>query len=106
MDRGGKYRRYAGATIYWKSTTGAWEVHGHILLTYNDVFGGPAGVLGYPRTDELSTADLWGRYNDFRFLTTKAVGEEPGGVAEPAPELRIRIVLNWTQELLERVPVD
>lgn len=36
-----------------------------------------------------------------RFLTTKAVDQEATAV-----EPRVRVALNWTQELLERVPID
>ncbi len=55
---------YERGRILWSSTTGAHEVHGAIVATY-DRFGGPLGVLGFPTTDESVTPDGIGRYNHF-----------------------------------------
>ncbi|MFF2347898.1 LGFP repeat-containing protein, partial [Pseudarthrobacter sp. NPDC058119] len=61
---GGRAQKYTGGTIYWSSTTGAHEVHGSIGGHYAEL-GGPAGFLGFPRTDETATPNAAGRYNDF-----------------------------------------
>lgn len=43
----------------------AFEVHGEIRGRFN-LLGAQKGVLGYPQTDETSTADTWGRFNHFQ----------------------------------------
>ncbi|UUL75827.1 polysaccharide deacetylase family protein [Pseudarthrobacter sp. Fe7] len=64
----GRYNNFAGATIYWSPTTGAHEVHGSIGGHYLEL-GGPAGFLGFPRTDENATPGAPGRYNNFAGAT-------------------------------------
>ncbi|HEY0559056.1 MAG TPA: GDSL-type esterase/lipase family protein [Frankiaceae bacterium] len=59
---GGEEQQYAGGTIFWSAATGAESVHGLILRRYL-ALGGPAGVLGFPVTDETAVAG--GRYNSF-----------------------------------------
>ncbi len=61
---GGLGQRYQAGWIYWTPTTGAHEVHGHIAARYA-VLGGPAGLLGFPLTDETGTPDQRGRFNHF-----------------------------------------
>ncbi|MCW2746815.1 MAG: hypothetical protein JWM48_3365, partial [Mycobacterium sp.] len=61
---GGAVQNYNGGAIYWSSATGAWSVHGAILDKYK-ALGGPAGVLGFPLTDETGTPDGVGRFNHF-----------------------------------------
>jgi uncharacterized protein with LGFP repeats len=61
---GGRAQDYTGGTIYWSAGTGAHEVHGAIRGRYL-AFGGPAGFLGFPLTDETATPGDAGRYNDF-----------------------------------------
>ena len=61
---GGRAQDYTGGTIYWSAGTGAHEVHGGIRSNYL-ALGGPAGVLGFPVTDETGTPDGIGRYNNF-----------------------------------------
>ena len=61
---GGRAQDYTAGTIYWSPGTGAHEVHGAIRGRYL-AFGGPAGLLGFPLTDETATPGAAGRYNDF-----------------------------------------
>lgn len=61
---GGLAQNYQGGSIYWSAATSAHAVHGLILAEYKS-FGGPAGLLGYPTTDEHGTPDGVGRYNHF-----------------------------------------
>jgi GH25 family lysozyme M1 (1,4-beta-N-acetylmuramidase) len=61
---GGLAQNYTSGSIYWSSSTGAHAVHGAILARYQGL-GGPAGVLGYPTTDESVTPGGTGRYNHF-----------------------------------------
>jgi hypothetical protein len=61
---GGKGQQYTGGTIYYSPTTGARSVHGLILSRYL-ALGGPAGVLGFPTTDEAATPGANGRFNQF-----------------------------------------
>ena len=61
---GGRAQDYTAGTIYWSSGTGAREVHGAIRGRYL-AFGGPAGYLGFPLTDETATPGAPGRFNDF-----------------------------------------
>ncbi|HEX2810458.1 MAG TPA: hypothetical protein VHN80_30210 [Kineosporiaceae bacterium] len=52
-----------GAEV-WSPATGAHEMHGAILLWYYS-HGQAAGLMGLPTTDETSTPDGVGRYNNF-----------------------------------------
>ena len=61
---GGAYNDFARGTIYWSPGTGAHEVHGAIRARYLEL-GGPAGLLGFPVTDESGAPDGAGRYNHF-----------------------------------------
>jgi uncharacterized protein with LGFP repeats len=61
---GGAVQGYQHGAIYWSASTGAHEVHGAILDHYATL-GGPAGVLGFPVTDETGTPDGIGRYDHF-----------------------------------------
>lgn len=47
----GAQRNYAWGSLYWSPTTGVYEVHGAIWWKYKSL-GGPAGFLGFPKTDE------------------------------------------------------
>ncbi|WP_052207368.1 polysaccharide deacetylase family protein [Sinomonas humi] len=60
----GRYNDFARGAVYWSAATGAHEVHGAIRGRYLEL-GGPAGVLGFPQTDETATPDGVGRYNHF-----------------------------------------
>ena len=61
---GGRERDYQSGSIYYSAATGAHAVHGAILARYR-AMGGPAGILGFPTTDEKTTPNGKGRYNHF-----------------------------------------
>lgn len=61
---GGLGQDFVNGRMLWSSGTGAWSVHGAILGHYESL-GGPAGLLGFPVTDESGTPDGIGRYNHF-----------------------------------------
>jgi GH25 family lysozyme M1 (1,4-beta-N-acetylmuramidase) len=61
---GGKGRDYKNGSIYWSAATGAHLVRGAILARYR-ALNGPAGILGFPITDQLRTPDNAGAYNTF-----------------------------------------
>jgi len=63
-DRHGRFRDFERGSIYWKSQTGAHEVHGDIRIKWAQL-GGERGFLGFPMTDELGTPDGRGRFNHF-----------------------------------------
>lgn len=52
-----------GGAIYWTAETGANMIYGEIFKKWTSL-GGEAS-LSYPITDELSSGDRGGRYNDF-----------------------------------------
>jgi LGFP repeat len=63
----GRCSHFDGGDIYWKSDTGAWEIHGAIRDRWN-AMGGPSSFIGYPTSDEmgvLSGSAQVGRYNTF-----------------------------------------
>lgn len=60
----GRRQNYQHGIIDYSPATGAWAVHGAILGRDN-ALGGPAGLLGFPVTDENGTPDGVGRYNHF-----------------------------------------
>jgi lysophospholipase L1-like esterase len=62
---GGRFNTFQRANLYWSPASGAFEVHGAILAHYL-ALGGPAGMLGFPMTDEQPTAGAGGRFNSFR----------------------------------------
>ena len=61
----GSYNDFQGGSIFWHPDTGAHEVHGDIFGKWSEL-GREAGPLGYPVSDESSTADGIGSYNDFQ----------------------------------------
>jgi beta-N-acetylhexosaminidase len=61
---GGRARDYQQGSIIWSARTGAHAVWGAIGAHYRSL-GGPAGLLGFPTTDETGTPDGTGRYNHF-----------------------------------------
>ena len=62
----GRTSEFERCTIYWSSSTGAFEVHGDIRTTYRNV-SGPAGDLGFPTSNESDVpgASAPARYNTF-----------------------------------------
>ena len=63
-DGRGRRARYQHGNIYWTSSTAAHEVHGALLTEYG-VQDGVTGVLGYPTSDTLTSADKHAKYNNF-----------------------------------------
>ena len=61
---GGRMQEFVRGSIYWSPETGAHYVLGAVNNTYV-AEGGPAGPLGFPVTDELTTPDGTGRYTHF-----------------------------------------
>ncbi|MGH7601415.1 MAG: LGFP repeat-containing protein, partial [bacterium] len=61
----GKFRHFAGGSIYWHPKTGAHEVHGDIRKKWSEL-GWEKSFLGYPTTDETTTPDKAGRFNHFQ----------------------------------------
>jgi hypothetical protein len=62
---GGYMQTFEGCDIFYSGNTETHEVHGEIRVKYMQYLGGPAGVLGFPTTDESGTPDGLGRYNHF-----------------------------------------
>ncbi|AGL16927.1 polysaccharide deacetylase family protein [Actinoplanes sp. N902-109] len=60
---GGWYNDFQGGSIYWLRPTGAHEVHGAIRTKWLSLQG-PAGLLGYPLSDEYAVAN--GRRSTFQ----------------------------------------
>lgn len=64
---GGRRSRFTHGDIYWKSATGAAEVHGAIRAKW-EALGGSGGLLGFPVSDEervvVGTREL-GRFSRF-----------------------------------------
>jgi uncharacterized protein with LGFP repeats len=60
----GFYRTYEKGAIYWRQDLGAWNIYGAIFDKYL-ALGGETSKLGYPTSDETSTADGVGRFNHF-----------------------------------------
>ncbi|HEX4428326.1 MAG TPA: putative Ig domain-containing protein [Frankiaceae bacterium] len=61
---GGRVRAYQHGAIFYSPATGAHEVHGAILTRYL-MLAGPVGTLGFPSTDQITTAGGAGYYNNF-----------------------------------------
>jgi hypothetical protein len=62
---GGRTEDFQYGVIYWNAAVGAHAVVGQILWKWS-TFNREAGFLGYPLTDELTTIDGGGRYNNFQ----------------------------------------
>ena len=64
----GRMSQFDAGTIYWSSGTGACETHGLIRERYL-ALGGPAGLLGFPTSDEMPVMNggtQVGRFNTFQ----------------------------------------
>ena len=62
----GRFCRFKkDGSIYWTTNYGAWSIHGLIREKWL-AMKAEASVLGYPVTDEMSTADGKGRFNHFK----------------------------------------
>ena len=64
-DGVGKYRHYAGGSIYWHPETGPHAVRGLIRQKWADL-GWEQSFLGYPLTDEIDTATGAGKVSKFQ----------------------------------------
>ncbi|MFI6300342.1 PQQ-dependent sugar dehydrogenase [Amycolatopsis thailandensis] len=58
-----RFRTYERGRLYWSKETGAKQIEGEILKKYLALGGHKE--FGPPATDELTTPDTTGRYNDF-----------------------------------------
>ena len=97
-DGAGRFNHFEHASIYWHSSTGAFEIHGLIRARWQ-AMGSEQSILGYPVTDETATPDGIGRYNHFQngsIYWTPATGavEVYGPIRERWAELR------WERGLL------
>ncbi|MBF0363649.1 MAG: hypothetical protein HQK49_21700 [Oligoflexia bacterium] len=61
----GRFNHFQGGSIYWHPCIGAFEVHGLIRQKWSQM-GYEKSKLGYPKSDELKTSDLQGRYSKFQ----------------------------------------
>jgi uncharacterized protein with LGFP repeats len=59
-----RYNHFERGSIYWKSGIGAFEVHGGIRDKWFQL-GAEWSLVGFPKTDETSCPDNYGRYNHF-----------------------------------------
>jgi uncharacterized protein with LGFP repeats len=67
QPRSGCKQVFDGGTIFWSPGSGAHVVRGNLLLDYLGR-GGPAGVLGYPLTDDAAVPGVTGGYwNQFQY---------------------------------------
>ena len=64
-DRAGRYNDCQDGSVYWSPKTGARSIHGAIKGKWAQSQW-ESGFLGYPVTDELSTPDGSGRYNEMQ----------------------------------------
>lgn len=60
----GRQSRFESGTIAWRPDIGAWSVRGLIHERWQQL-GGLAGILGYPRSDEIAVGDGRGRVSWF-----------------------------------------
>ncbi len=73
----GRFCRFeGGGSIYWTTNYGAWSIHGLIRERWLSM-NAEASVLGYPVTDEKSTADGKGRFNHFK---NPRLGDQQGSM--------------------------
>lgn len=67
VDSGVHYRGYERGRLYYTEDAGVHEVHGDILVRYLE--GGGHQAFGVPITDERTSADGLGRFNNFSGTT-------------------------------------
>ena len=65
----------SGSVMLWTPGTGAHEMHGCIYNAYLKTYGGPAGVTGYPVSDETNDPTGTGRVN---YMSGSACGSVTG----------------------------
>jgi len=97
-DGVGRFNNFENASIFWYPATGAFEVHGLIRDRWR-ALGAESSTLGYPMTNETTTADGIGRYNHFQrgsiFWTPRTGAHEVFGAAR-----RRWAQLRWERGLL------
>jgi len=91
----GSVQQFERGRIYFATPAGAHEVHGAILAHY-DALGGPAGLLGFPVSDEAATPDQVGR---FSYFTGGGIYWTPG---TGASEVHGAILQHWAELGFER----
>src|SRR5450432_72446 len=64
-DGVGRYRHFAGGSIYWHPSAGAHEVHG-LIRGHWAALGYERSYLGYPTSDEMDSFDSGGRVSKFQ----------------------------------------
>jgi uncharacterized protein with LGFP repeats len=98
-DGVGRYNHFQSGSIYWTPSTGPHEVQGAIHAKWAAA-GWELGPLGYPTTDETTTADGIGRFNHFSkggaIYWTPSTG---------AHEVHGAIYAEWVATGLERGPL-
>ena len=97
-NNAGRYNTFTAGDMYWSLTAGAHEIHGAIRIEYFAV-GGPAGILGFPTTDETPTPDRIGRYNHFTGTGGSSIYWTP---ATGAHEIQGAIRARWASLGWER----
>ncbi|QXG74425.1 choice-of-anchor D domain-containing protein [Modestobacter sp. L9-4] len=98
---GGRCQDYTNGIICWSPGTGAYVVQGLIAQAYLAA-GGPAGPLGFPTTDEGTTADGGGRYNHFSGVGGASIYWTP---ATGAHSVQGAIRDRWIAQGWERGPL-
>ncbi len=64
-----RFRTYERGRLYWSKDTGVKQIEGKILEKY--LASGGHKAFGPPSTDEMTTADTTGRYNNFPYWPGK-----------------------------------
>jgi LGFP repeat len=63
----GRSSNFESGTIFWSGQSGAHEMHGMLLKAYLSAeFEGPAGILGFPTSDETNSKNDKYRFNNFQ----------------------------------------
>ena len=78
-DGVGRVQRFQGGSVFWSPSTGAQPIRGGMFATWAGL-GGDTGVLGYPTSGELPTADGVGRLQNFQggaLYWSESTGAQP-----------------------------
>ncbi len=77
-DHIGQFNHFSkNGSIYWTPTAGAWEIHGDIRTEWAKL-GWERSVLGYPVTDQGTTADKVGHFTNFS--STRSLNNVDGSI--------------------------
>lgn len=71
----GEYATFERGRIYASSTTDGHQVHGAVLTTYLDTYGGPQGSLGYPISELDPAGHPGGRFQQFQHGTLQYISD-------------------------------